>query len=415
MDCKDFDIYASSYLDGYLLEEEKEFFAKHLNGCEDCRVQYENLKMIINCVNEIPELPLPRNFSTEIGQRLRDETFTKGKIKFRTRAWKFAGGIAATLLLLVMSVSMLNNSFNKYTKDINPSDSPMEESANIVFDSGSNKEFYSADLDIAEDPEAETIRNFTENLTSQSESSGGMEKTSISTSRKIIERGHISLEVENFDKVHQDILSLVESSKGYIQHNEVYYQFLNRENPEESLKNANMELRIPSENFIEIFKNLKEFGTVVEENTSGEDITETYMDIDNQVVNLKLQEERLREILQKAYKVDDLLQIENELNRIRVEINKLTGTLKNYDSLVSMSTINVYIRQVKDKNIPLQSFKVGLWSRGKDNFIHSINGIILVFEKAFVGLFGILPPLILLIVVAGPIGYIAYKRFRKKR
>ncbi len=58
------------------------------------------------------------------------------------------------------------------------------------------------------------------------------------------------------------------------------------------------------------------------------------MDIDNQKINLQLQEEHLREILQKADNVEDLLQVEKELNRIRTEIDRLTGILNNYDKLV---------------------------------------------------------------------------------
>ena len=416
MNCEDFNIYVSSYIDGYLSGEEKRDFEEHINICENCMLSYKNLKEVINCVNEIPELSLPTNFSVQLGQRLREETSVKEGKNFVSRNWRFAGGIVASLLILIISIPLFNNFSNRYAKDTSPMESQIKQGSEGISDISGNEEIYSADLYDEGASKTRGLMNGVENI-NQAEEDHSLEEqgTYVENPRKIIESGRITLEVEDFDKSHQAVLSLVENVKGYVQHNEVYYEWLNHENTNESLRSANIELRVPSEDFTNVFENLKEIGTVIEENTSGEDITEDYIDIDNQVTNLKLQEERLREILQKADNVGDLLQIENELNRIRIEINRLTGNLQKYDNLVSMATINLHIRQVKDKNIPLQPINAGLWSRGKNRFIHSINNMIFTFEELFIGLFGVLPLLILLIAIIGPIAYIIYKRFNKKK
>lgn len=412
MDCKSFDIYASSYVDGYLTEEEKQDFEQHLDECSNCKLEYENFKMMINSVNEIEEISLPKNFSIELGKKLREEA--PAKKKSISSRWKLVGGIAAGLLITVMSAAMLSNlSFNMKSSEAPQAGAAMDSrygAANsemaTAFDVGNGRMLENKEsmMDMAMEGEFTT-----------SEESLTISTTSRQTSRKIIQRGRITIEVEKFDEVHQEVLNLVETSNGFIQQSEVYYYFQNREKPEESLRNANMELRIPSDDFSRIFESIKGLGVVTEENTFGDDITENYMDIDNQVQNLKIQEERLRDILQKADRVEDLLKIENELNRIRTQINHLTGTLRGYDSLVSMATINLNIRQVKDESLSLLSINDDLWSKAKKNFIDSINNIVKMMERSLIGLFGLLPNLMVLAIVGGPIGYFGYRKWKRKR
>lgn len=403
-------------MDGYLTDEEKEIFKQHLDECPCCKREYDNFKIMIDSINEIEEIPLPKDFSMELGKKLREEASPKRKF-FSSRV-KVLGGIAAALLIVVTSATLLNNFLlNKFSA----TDMATAESPEMKMDGGASKEktmaFNVRDAgggvtqDILMDSKADVDLYANEEAAVEE----GITMASVETSRKIIQRGQITIEVENFDEVHQNVLSLVEASKGFVQHSEIYYYFQNREKPEESLKNANIVLRVPSNDFSKVFESLKGLGVVMEENTSGEDITESYMDIDNQVENLKIQEERLRDILLKADQVEDLLQIENELNRIRTQINSLTGTLKGYDSLVSMATINLNIRQVKDENLSLMSINDNIWSKAKNNFIHSINRTVNLLEEGFIGLFGMLPLLMMLAIIGGPIGYFGYKKWKRKR
>lgn len=410
MDCKSFELNRSSYVDGYLTDEEKELFKQHLDECPCCKSEYDNLKIMIDSVNEIEEIPLPKDFSVELAKKLREEASPKRK--FISSRVKVLGGIAAALLIVVTSASLLNNSFlNRFSaSEMAPAESPQ-----MKMDYADNKEKSTAfnlrnaggvteerSIDSAEDMDlyaAEETAELAE-----------ITMVSVESSRKIIQRGHITIEVENFDEVHQNVLSLVEESNGFVQDSEIYYYFQNREKPEESLKNANMELRIPSDDFTGVFEHLKKLGVPTEENTSGENITENYMDIDNQVENLSIQEQRLREILQKADRVEDLLQVENELNRVRTQINQLTGVLKTYDGLVSMATINLNIRQVAKEVLHVKTINDNLWNKARNNFVYSINRLVKILERAVIGFFGLLPFMIPLLIMTGILGYFIYKK-----
>ncbi|AKL94919.1 DNA polymerase I [Clostridium aceticum] len=419
MDCKNIDNYISSYIDGYLTKQEKEDFEKHINQCEACKAQYDNLNLILDCVHEIEEVPLPKNFTMQLGEKLReeavkDEESTDSSLDLKKKdiskkpfkKWRVIGGIAAGLLIMTMSATMLNNFSTKSSRDLINE----EADAGMVM-TGSREE--SAPQTFGMNRNTMAVEKEEQMLDFHQETLDGT-ITTAEAFRKVIQKGRITLQVENFEEVHEKVLTLVESTNGYVQHNDVYYHFFHRENPEESLKSAAMELKIPNKQFNNVFAELKALGNVVEENTSAKDITESYMDIENQVKNLQVQEERLRTILQQAEKVEDLLQIENELNRIRTEINHLTGTLKNYDHLVDMSTISLNITQVRDTSVAIQSINEGLWSRGKNSFIHSINRMLILFERLFVVFLGMLPPLMLLGIFA-PLGYFSYKKLLKRK
>ncbi len=404
MDCKDFDQYSSAYLDKNLTEEEKQAFEKHIGQCPFCEMKYENLKTIISSINETDEVPLPKNFNLELNKKLKAKDLSKKK-KFVFK-WKSIASIAAVFLLVFISSSLLNKSSRK--------DATSEE----MYSGGETGGYNIAGNEMrtmddmaqavpAEDSHMQESESADNIALSQRQASI---KLNIQPRRKIIQRGQITIEVENFDEVYEDVLGLVEDFNGFVQDSEIYYHFRNREKPEESLRNANMELRIPSDDFTGVFEHLKKLGVPTEENTSGENITENYMDIDNQVENLSIQEQRLREILQKADRVEDLLQVENELNRVRTQINQLTGVLKTYDGLVSMATINLNIRQVAKEVLHVKTINDNLWNKARNNFVYSINRLVKILERAVIGFFGLLPFMIPLLIMTGILGYFIYKK-----
>ncbi|MCC5911762.1 MAG: DUF4349 domain-containing protein [Clostridiaceae bacterium] len=414
MNCKDFENTISLYIDDVLDEKEKQSFEEHLHQCEACREEYSNFQILIDTIGEIQEVELPEDFQEQLGQKLRKEKANKSKA---TSKWKIIGGVAAALFITVVSATMLPN--------LSSDKSTLESMDFVAMDGEEGPKLQTTsthDIAYVGDEGHGGARNFeNRQLIDESMEEAGTiqlqeESKEVSdVARKIIMRGRVAIEVEDFDNVHRRVIEITEGYNGYIEQSEIYYNFLDQENPNNSLRSANMQLRIPSDDFLDIFHQIKYLGIVVEENTSGDDITRTYMDIENQLENLKIQEERLREILKKAEEVDDLLRIENELNRIRTEINMLTGRLQNFDQLVSMSTIDLRITQVKDKGLHIQSIQEGLWDRAKNNFVVSINNMVRGFEKVFISMFFLLPWLILVTFIGGPIGYYVYKRGWFKR
>jgi len=79
------------------------------------------------------------------------------------------------------------------------------------------------------------------------------------------------------------------------------------------------------------------------ENVSGQDVTQEYTDLQSRLRNLEEAEAQLREIMASATKTDDVLQIFNELTRVREEIEVLQGQINYYNEASRLSSISVSI------------------------------------------------------------------------
>ncbi len=185
------------------------------------------------------------------------------------------------------------------------------------------------------------MRSFSEDMVNNER----VQKTSLGLSegdlvqRKVIQRAHLTLLVEDLDKEFNNILKLIEGERGFVEHSGTW------EN--EQQRSGELTLRVPVASFSLVLGQLEELGQVEGRELGGQDVTFEYVDIEARMRNLQRQEERFLAILEKANTVDEILGIERELERVRGELESLTARLKNLDNLTGLATINVSLRQLK--------------------------------------------------------------------
>ena len=189
--------------------------------------------------------------------------------------------------------------------------------------------------------------------------------------QKVIFTGNMSLETLDFEKSRKEIFDYIDSIGGFVQNSSIHGGGINYK----GLKSGEFVFRIPKQKYNGVFTDMGKFGTIVSQQSSGEDITERYFDNEARVKSLTIQEERLLELLKKATKMDDIISLEKELQRVRYDIENLTGTLKKWDGLVEYSTITVDLREVEQIKNPEPQKKNGLLSRMSYGFKNSANGM----------------------------------------
>ena len=115
---------------------------------------------------------------------------------------------------------------------------------------------------------------------------------------------------------------------------------------EHRFRDARLELRIPSERFDAAIAGLAPIGRVESVSVSAEDVTEQYADVDARVANARRLEERLLALLERrSGSLQDLLQIERELARVREEIERYEGRLRYLRTRASVSVLTVTLRE----------------------------------------------------------------------
>ena len=113
-------------------------------------------------------------------------------------------------------------------------------------------------------------------------------------------------------------------------------------------KNAYFAIRVPADKLDSFLNTVGENLNVTYKNENTRDVTEEYDDTEARIKTLKIEEEKLNELMTKAKNVEDMILIEDKLSEIRSELESITRKMKKLDRDVAYSTVNVYITEVKD-------------------------------------------------------------------
>jgi hypothetical protein len=126
----------------------------------------------------------------------------------------------------------------------------------------------------------------------------------------------------------------------------------------DSQKQANGKLRgqvvvkVLPENLDRFLQKIRGLGELKNQTLGTEDITKAYFDTDARLKNARVMESRLIEMLKKkSDDINDLLQVEKELGRVREQIEQMQGELKFWDSQVQFATVTISLAE-KDMEEP---------------------------------------------------------------
>lgn len=161
--------------------------------------------------------------------------------------------------------------------------------------------------------------------------------------RKLIKRVNLSVQTLEYDKGCSLLEGLVAQNAGYIENssssNYTYYGSRNN-------RYANYTVRIPSGNLDAFLSSLGGIGTIYNQSMSTEDVTLSYLDVEARSKALRIQQERLLALLEKAETVEEIIALEDRISDVTYQLEAQESMLKNYDNLVTYSTITISIEEV---------------------------------------------------------------------
>ena len=155
---------------------------------------------------------------------------------------------------------------------------------------------------------------------------------------KIIRTGSITIEVKDVTGSVDALKNLVTAKGGYLSSSSVSEGYNKR-------LSGTVVLRIPQAEFDNTLAGVKAIGIVKSVSTRGEDVTEEYFDIQAQKTSYQNQLAQYNEIMKKAVKVSDVIEIQQQIDRVQTELNRLEGRLKYLNSRIDLSTITVTLQE----------------------------------------------------------------------
>lgn len=167
--------------------------------------------------------------------------------------------------------------------------------------------------------------------------------------RMLIWKANLDIEVTDINDAVSKAVSSAEKNGGYLEWKS-----------EQAEKSAHVRLRIPVKEFKNALGSFETLGTVTNRYVHGEDITEKYIDVEARLKNKYALRERLKQLLEKAVSVNDILAIEAELNRTQSDIDSMEGTIKSLKGQVDFATVNLDFKRNKIYG-PLGYLFKGMW------------------------------------------------------
>lgn len=104
-------------------------------------------------------------------------------------------------------------------------------------------------------------------------------------------------------------------------------------------------VRVPQERFDAFVKEISGFGRVLSQSEAASDVTQQHIDLSARLKTLQAEEVRLREFLDAAKNVTEMLAVESELARVRSEIESLQGQIEYLERQVALSALTVEFTQ----------------------------------------------------------------------
>ena len=173
-------------------------------------------------------------------------------------------------------------------------------------------------------------------------------------------------------------------------------------------------LRVPASELPSALAELRALGRVDHEKQSGEEVTQQHVDLAARLQNSRETEQRLRDILaQRTGKIEDVLQVEEEIARVRGEIESMEADQMALEHRVDFATIDLeLVEEYKAQfNSPASSASTRIHNAfvaGLDNAAATLLGFVLFFEEDG-------PVILIWLAILGLPCLFVWRRYRKAR
>jgi hypothetical protein len=234
----------------------------------------------------------------------------------------------------------------------------------------------------------------------QAASSPAVPEPAVAWGRRIIRQAALEVELDDVDRAIARLTDLVEAAGGYVADTQVH-------SDEKGVARATVTAYVPPAAFGRALGDLERIGHLRTRRVTGQDVSEEFVDLEARTRNLERHEAQLLSFMGKAQKVADLVSLENELARVRGEIERLSGRLRFLRARTEMAGIQVsLVRGIAPA--PAQDLWTRAWIQVRQAFVAGWKA---AFEVA-VGLAAVAAQLSP-IALPAVFGWAVYRRFRR--
>ena len=348
-----------AFLDGELSSAEANAVSAHLDQCAECAglaAQFRSTSQSLSGWT-VPAVPMSLNESVE---ELAAKTAASLKLIkpgrtiqlsiWNWRLWAIAGGgtVMVVLIGVALVASMLHPVINQKLKPSRHMETAAQ-SPQVDAYPPSRARTQQTDVMKGKSVAGTAMSTLFGSLTAPSElrsvpASGGALTAGLpdtkSPSAPMIARAvSLSIAVKDFAAARASLDSILLRHRGYAAQ-------LSAATAENTPRSLQASLRIPAPELAAALAELKALGRVESETQSGDEVTQQHTDLAARIQNSRETEQRLRAILeQRTGKIEDVLQVEEEIARVRGEIESMEAEQQALEHRVDFASVDLQLAE----------------------------------------------------------------------
>jgi len=352
-----------AYLDGEISADHASEIAQHMQQCAECRELAGSFRNLSHELAAWEVETSPERLTDEMNSEIAAAAGTRPKqtgsgrveltpierlialirsLKGRPWVWAGAGSLATILLLAITLPTLMTERTAPFIASRDGADVSRSTSASVdkkppfggTVRQSQREELQALQKRMAQDKISSSIEN-----DAVPAPPPPVPSASASTSPLIARTASLSLVVKDFSAIQAAVKAVVSRHSGYIGE-------LNTSTPPDAAKTFSATLRLPSAQLEPALAELKQLGRADQESQSGEEVTKQYVDLAARLKNSRATEERLVGVLRNnTGKVKDVLEVENEISRVRGEIEGMEADRRALQTRIDFATIMLSVTE----------------------------------------------------------------------
>ncbi len=226
--------------------------------------------------------------------------------------------------------------------------------------------------------------------------------------RKIIRNAELTVETSSPEEAQQKVTAIAASKNGFV----VESQQSTTNSKATTRDRVTMTLRVPADKFDETLDEIrKTAGRILVETVKGQDVTEEYIDVEARLKTKKELEAQFLGILKQAKNVQDTLEVQTQLSRVRGEIEQVEGKKRFLENQTSLSTIKLTLQTPTVFSANSSGFVYQLGQSLSTGFEAAMNFVL----GFIVFIIAIIPFLVLVVLPAYLLLRYFWRKYKKRR
>ena len=234
---------------------------------------------------------------------------------------------------------------------------------------------------------------------------GGAENSvDVSAGRKLIRKVHITAETEDYQAFVTALTGRIFELGGYVEDIEA--------STSGSSPCASITVRVPADRLSELTDSVAGIGNITYKHESQQDVTLQYVDTESQIAALRVEQDRLLELLDQADNLSDILEIEDRMTYVRYELESYERSLRALADQVDYATALIEVSQVA---VFTPTEEVGFWEKIGTGLKNSLGDLWGLLKDVFSALVISLPYLLVFLVLPLIIVIRIVRRYARKK